>query len=350
MRKAVYSLLILIFLSSFVSAYTESEDLFRIEAKGAGVYVDRTKMFHFGNVSSYPTNEVHYLLKFDTDAWAGGYEIILGTKKLNSIYFEASFEQYGMSFKDVKTNLPSYDGVGELTLMGYIDNAYGTGIAIAAGDGDENHTGTVTLKYELNHYSIRLNALRDILDDNKFALSLFAGPVYSRFSQYYGISTQGENMSGDGCSSYTSEKLNDYLFGGNLGLKGGMRLFKNCRIDISETFDLFYYHSRLKARQDFNSCLIDDGIALADVDGSIDMRDVYNGFVPHFASNIDITYDITKNVSISMFYQFDYWARLAHIVNPVVSGQLLSQNGSIHIAAEEDILSHAIGGSVSVRF
>lgn len=359
--RALYSALSVIFLNivPLVGYAAEDKDSFGqsskqpvyLEMKAKGIYFQRDKKFQLGNVGNWTAGTVKYPHDFDMDRRGGGYEIILGLAKENPVRLEASFEQNFASFKEVKENIIGI-GAGDLSVMAFIDSTFGIDskgffitAAVLAGD---NAPGTLTLKYDFEYRSWRLNAISNFIKRDNFRLDLFAGPVYSRFSQYYRVDTAGVNPrpAGGLTTSSTSENLIDNLLGIQLGFGGEMRLSDKLSFAFRESADVFYRRSEFKGTQDITNGANNENLNINATLG-VSRRNI--GFVPHLASNINLTYNASRNTSLKFFYQFDFWNKLTRVKNPILTGDTLTTTGSAGIG-KENVLSQAVGVSATVAF
>lgn len=340
------------------SATADTKDLFYVEAEGKGFYLDRSKKFGLIDVGNWTLGTIDSVIEFDPDAWMGGYKIAMGVAAKGSLYVEGSFEQ-SFASAAVKMDGLSAEATGNLAVEGFIDDNYlptAKGFIVGAPLAGNSALSSFSLKYDFSYTSYRLNLAKKILDEKSHSIDLFAGPVYSRFTQHYRVSTVGTcpldfiaPADDTFTTSFTSERLIDNLYGGSLGLRGKIRLCREVSIYFDEMADLFYRNSTLKATQDISNAT--NMIILANsFNGTITKAERDEGLVPHFASKIGLRYDIRRNISLNLFYQFDMWSDLTRIENPRVTADTLTSSGPVHIADNEHIISNAIGGSLLFEF
>ena len=354
----IISLLLAVSVTGFSFAENPPlEDDFYVSGSVKATHISRGKDFSVASIGWWNTNtdvtNTTEIVKYDLDKWTGGYEVEVGTTKLYPFGLTGSFEQQFTSFKDIKHNLPGqYDGVSTYyTVMGFIDQGYDKTankgfITNLYGD---SANGMCTLQYDFTYMAGRMHASYEFMNNDRFTLNAFIGPAYARFYQKYKISTFGYNINDDSeTTSYTDEKLTDNLFGASVGLAGNIKLYKKLSLNFKEMFELFCRTSQLRATQDFNNVLVLEGPdffyeTLGENDSDV-------GITPHFLSRTELVYDLTKDISISCYYDFDLWTGLSRVVNPIIEMNTASHADSVHISAEEQIVSHAIGAKAVYRF
>ncbi len=354
-------LLTLLFTNSSFAENPLPEEDFYISGAVKAAYINRGKEFSVASIgwwnpSTTPTPTTTEIVQYDLDRWTGGYEVEVGTAKLYPFGFSASFEQQLTSFKDIKHNLPGQFNAGTsdiyFTAMGFIDQGYSKcaeeGFVINLAMSGDSREGMCTLQYDFSYMAGRMHASYEFLNEDRFKVNAFIGPAYARFYQKYKISTFGYNSNDNSeASSYTDEKLTDNLFGASVGLAGNIKLYKNLSLNFKEMFEIFCRTSELHATQDLINVTTLSVDYLYDTLGE---NDSSVGITPHFLSRTELAYDITKDISISCYYDFDLWTGLSRVVNPIIQMNTTGHSNSVHISDEEQIVSHAIGAKVAYRF
>ena len=344
------------------SSKKHDNDLIHVEARGTGIFFDRSSDFQIANTGDWAAsiaaqqNGNESQLSYGMNKWGGGYgiDVLLPNKGLAGMQF--SFDQCFMSGK--QNDLVPGIGAGLLTSMAFIDgkahgpsNTYGFYIS-AATLGGSNSPGEVNLKYTLNHYMISLAAVCNLWNQDSIAVDLFVGPSYAVFLQEYLFKTRGnEPTSATETTSSTKEQLNDYLFGGEIGFKGKMDIWKGFFLSLKQDFGLFARHSRFYGRQDIvNGGGMSPAGAFTGLNALIRTRDFDTDFTSRFTSNAAFGYDLADWISIKIFYEFDMWLNLTRIDNIVVSSDLIRQSSDATRIRGDDLRSSMIGGSAVIKF
>ena len=269
---------------------------------------------------------------------------------------QVSFEQSFMSGR--QNDLVPGTGAGLLTSMAFIDgkrrgpqNTYGFFISAATVAGN-NTPGEVNLKYTLNHCMISLAAVRNLWKRDPVTVDLFVGPSYAAFLQEYLFKTRGNEFSTTTeTTSCTKEELNDYLFGGQIGIKGKMNIWKRFFLSLRQDFGFFARHSRFYGTQDIvNAGGNPPSGGFGGLNTLIRTRDFDTDFASRFTSNAALGYDFADWISIKVFYEFDMWLNLTHIDNIVVSSDLTRRGDNATRIRGDDLHCNMIGGSAVIRF
>lgn len=340
---------------------------FYVEAKGQGIYFDRSRNFKIANTGEWGAIVLNGLsgrespLSFNRDQWGGGYEI-LATLPGKRCDWELLFGQAFAKNHQSKNGLPGVGG-GLITNMGFIDGrAHGTsqtfGYFLSTGTpAGVNAPATASLDYYFSYYQIAAHASYHMIKQGPFKMDLVGGPSYHHFFQKNLFRTRGMNSSiGRDTWSEINEKLYDHLWGGQLGVRGQTALYKKIFASFEQMFGMFYRHSSLRAKQNINHGEGNTGapfpapVRFNDLTESITLHDSDSGFAPQFSSRIELGYEVTRSMSLTFFYQYDLWLHMSRVENPVVSADLTSSNGATRIRDDEDIASHMIGGKLSLRF
>ncbi len=370
MKRIIASLLftICIFVFSDTKGFSDSghiasskkhdNDLIHVEARGMGIFFDRSSDFQIANTGDWAADvlrqhgdESH--LSYGINKWGGGYgvDVLLPNKELVDI--QVSFEQYFMSGK--QNDLVPGNAASLFATMAFIDgkrrgprNTHGFFISAAPVG---NAPGEVNLSYTLNHYMISLAAVRNLWKQDSIAVDLFVGPSYAVFSQEYLFKTRGcEPGTNTAATSSTKEELSDYLFGGEIGVKGKMNVWKGFFISLKQDFGLFARRSHFYGRQNVVNVAVAAPGAFAGLTALINARDVDTGFTSRFTSNAAFGYDLADWISIKVFYEFDMWLNLTRINNIVVSTDLMREIPGATLIKGDDLRASMIGGSAVIKF
>ncbi len=322
-----------------------------VEGK-AGYHIKGDK-FHIADTVETTTLTNLDSIDYDMNLYGGGYEIKMGTIKNKPLGFEVSFEQAFSLFKERK-DLPG-EMLYNTAIMGIIDNSVPNGSIILNADypGLTNpFDGYATLKYDLTYYAGHINVVKNIIQKDHMHFDILAGASYANFTQNFRLLTVGQHpLYGTTTNVGLAESLTDNLFGGLLGIKGGMEITKNLSLVIKETVDLFYRHTKMRGEQSVCNALLAtaDG---EDFTGKFGITRADDGFTPHFVSKTGLCYNITKSASFNLFYQFDLWGNLTRIDNP--RAKMADSGAGITVGTaeivNENFISHTLGASVNVRF
>lgn len=324
-----------------------------VKARGKRTHVDRREDFALGNYVDFAAavSSAFDPISFSLDDWGWGYGVGLGTKEFAPFTFEANFEQSFISFEENRT-IPNSISGGSFTMpvMPFIDENHGTlGNGFALNLDPALSPGSYTFEYDMNSYSANILSVYDLHYDNGFTMTFVGGPSWMRFSQRYKVDTSGRPIFIPGSTtSTTEERLIDDLWGVRLGVEGRKKFGDRFSIALSGMGDFFYRYSKFKGTQDYNNALTSDGLQSA----SLEKKLTDTGFTPHLTSEIDFSYRIFPTVTLSLFYQFDYWWNLTHINNPTINysvGFFLPGSGPITIE-EENVSAQSFGGEVIVIF
>ncbi|MFH1407099.1 MAG: hypothetical protein ABIH01_03745, partial [Candidatus Omnitrophota bacterium] len=216
-----------------------------------------------------------------------------------------------------------------------------------------NSPGTADLKYSLDYCSVSLCGIYPALNSERLELSLVSGPVYARFSQQYKVSTVGTNAAfGNATTSETEEKLIDHLFGGRMGLRAKIPCTKRLDLSLSQMVDLFFRSTYFKGEQEINNAagVTAGPTVFTSYSDTIATRKYDSYFVPRFSTKASLAYNITEWMSVSFFYNFDTWLNLSRIENSVVTADLAAIRNKPTAIEKETVLSHALGGKLTIKF
>lgn len=333
----------------------ETQEQYYIKAKGKRTHVDRSKNFALGNYVSVAGagSSAIDIINFDLDDWGWGYGVCIGATNIAPFTVEANFEQSFISFEEDRS-MPIVGSGPNIPIIPFIDENHGTrGKGLLA---NINSPGSYNFEYDMDSFSANIVGVYDLINDNDFRISVFGGPSWMRFSQRYKVNTSGTITGIGTTTSMTNEKLIDDLWGTRLGIKGEKKITDKFSISVSGMGDLFYRRSEFKGTQDFSNAITADSVFILSTEStSLGKKLKDNGFTPHLTSEIDVSYQLFPNVTVSAFYQFDFWWNLTRINNPTVGINfssfpfLLPGSGPVTIE-EEDVSSQTFGGKVIMLF
>ena len=360
-----HSLHILLLVAAFLISGI-STDVFASENDTPLVYGDlrakasftnNSKQFELGNTGDFATGVIRSNIKTDTDKWGEGYEVVIGTSFFDPLTLEASFEQCFMNMSSSQHNLPGVGAGADVSVMPFVNTDFGNtqfGFYLSQNPNvGLNSDGDYSFRHTMDYHCIRLGVSTKIYDSDNFFIDLIGGPVYANLTRRYKVSTKGTNPGvalgspTSITSSNTSETLKSDFWGGEIGTKAVVRVLDNLSLSSKVTADLFSCNSKFEATQWVSNGF---NLDLGTFSSMIQVDDWDTSFVPHFATNADIKYDVTRNISISLFYQIDLWLDMPYISNPKVSADLNSSSGRASIRTGEQLLSQAVGGSLNIRF
>ena len=341
---------------AYASSPQNEASFFYGALRGKASFVDSSRVFQLGNTGNFTTGTIDSLIHMDTDKWGGGYEAVIGTSFFAPVTLEASFEQSFTSMSASKHNLPGI-GAQAVSVMPFINNDFGTtqfGFYLSQHPNvGQSASGDYTFKYSMDYYCIRLGLSAVAYATEMLSIDLIAGPVYANLTRRYKVLTKGTNPGvafGSATSittSNTSEQLICDFWGGELGMKGTVHLTDKCTLSAKGTADLFVCNSKFEATQWISNGF---NLDLGTFSTTLQVDDWHTNFVPHLTSNVNLTYDVTNDLAISLYYQFDTWLEMPYISNPRVTGNLTSSSGRSSIKTGERIFSHVIGGSLILEF
>jgi len=220
--------------------------------------------------------------------------------------------------------------------------------------------GNARLTYDQNlidgHADARIRLWET--QNRKSALEAVAGIAYLHVTQQFEnevIGYNGFGVAGPNSLLQTNIDLSDNLAGGQVGVRGHSEFAPGWKLVAGLLGDFYARWSDMYATQDGrNAVFFYGGGPHLSPDFKAKRSTSDTGFVPRLEANVSLSYDLSPNWSLGLFYKFDGLWKMTALREPNMPGACPAvgciTTGNLDIRNDDRLFVHTVGLGVTGRF